>query len=186
MNNIKNYRFWLFYLLIIAVVWLMAASFIGPWWSSNIVNAPGEPGAPNVNIIVNIYQWGIPEGYFSEHFSTDITPAHQVVLARMFFAVSILLAVVSPWLKKMLARVVLILLGTGWAGYAAGAFIMIRERTASYGIPLQGTGIVYDYVYILQATSSFEPAYYMGIVASLTCIILGMIREIITGPTKSL
>jgi len=180
MKKIKNYRFWLFYLLVACAVYLMAVSFIGPWWSANIVNAPGQPG-PEVNILVNIYQWGIPEGYFSEHFSPDITPAYQVILARVFFATGILLALASPWLKKMPARVVLILLGTGWAVWAAGAFFMICQRTAAYGIPLQGSETVYDYMYVLQATSSFKPAYFMGITAGLVCIVLGITREIITG-----
>jgi len=183
MNNIKNYRFWLFYLLIAGAVCLMALSFVGPWWSARIVNAQGEPG-PQVNILVNIYQWGIPEGYYSEHFSPDITPAYQVTLARVLFAAGILVALVSPWLKRTLARVMLVLLGTSWAGWAAGAFFMIRQRTAAYGIPLQGSEVVYDYVYVLQATSSFEAPFYLGIAAGLMCLILAIIREVITGSRK--
>jgi hypothetical protein len=175
-NNIRNYRFWLLYLIIALVVFLMITSFLGPWWTSTLVNAPGGPA---VNILVEIFQWGIPEGYYSEHFQPDVTPVYQVWLSRGFLALSILLLLIAPWLRSKASRIIFGVMGTSWLFYACGALYMIYNRTKEYGIPLQGSETVYDYVYVMNATSGFEPAYFMAIAASIICLLLCFIHKLI-------
>lgn len=178
----KSYRFWLFQAFIAATIALMIVSFIGPWWTAYVESMPELPAT--VNIVIDIYQWGIPEGMQSEYWAADITPFYQVVLARIFLAASIILAISSSWLKGKWGKLLLGLIGISWIAYAIGALILISTRTEAYGISMQGT-VTLD-AYNVVVTSSLQTGYYMSYAAGLLCIVLTLTRNWITSTNREI
>ena len=161
---------------------LMAISFIGPWWTADIKSLPELPAT--VDIVIDIYQWGIPEGMESEYWATDITPLYQIVLARIFLAASIILALSSCWLKGNKGKLLLGFIGISWIAYAIGAFILISTRTEAYDISIQGTATLYDYNVVV--TSSLQIGYYLSYAAGLLCVVLATTRNWITGTNRKI
>jgi len=176
---LKSWRFWFFNALLLSAVIMMVVSFMGPWWTSRIEPAPGQPSA--IGMVIEIFQWGIPEGPHVEHYMEDVTPDYQIALARIFLAGSIALAFASSWLRGLAGKLILGLVGAAWVGYALGAYYLISSRTAEYGMPLQGKETVYDFVFIVVATSGFEFEYYLAYAAGLLCILPAVMRSLITG-----
>ena len=173
----KNIRFWLLQAFIGIVIALMIVSFIGPWWVAYIESSPNL--ASVVNVTINLYQWGIPEGMESEYYSADLTPLYQIILARIFLAASIILAIFSSWLKGKKGHLLLGLIGISWIGYGLGALYLISIRTAEYGISIQGTVDLDTFPVV--ATSSFQPGYYLAYAAAFLCLVLALTRNRITG-----
>ena len=178
----KGFGFWLFLALIAASIALMVVSFIGPWWTAYIESMPGQPAT--VNIVIDIYQWGIPEGIQSEYWAADITPLYQVVLARIFLAASIILAISSHWLKGNKGKLLLGFIGISWIAYAIGALILISTRTGEYGISMQG--IVTLEAYSVVVTSSLQTGYYLSYAAGLLCVVLALTRNWLTGTNRKI
>lgn len=173
----KSIRFWLLQAFIGIVIALMIVSFIGPWWIAHIESSPNL--ASVVNVTINLYQWGIPEGMQSEYYSADITPFYQIILARIFLGASIILTIFSFWLKGKKGRLLLGLIGISWIGYALGALYLISTRTEEYGISMQGT-INLD-IFPVVVTSSLQSGYYIAYAAGFLCLVLAITRNRITG-----
>lgn len=153
----------------------MVLSFIGPWWTVNIQSEPGEIAV--VNLVVNLYQWGIPETQEAEYFAADVTPFYQIILARLFLAGSIISIFFSLWLKGGSRKILLASVGISWIIYAAGALLLIVGRTEEYEITLQGTSHIYRNSYPIMAVSKLQIGYFMAYVAGLLCVLLIFIAK---------
>lgn len=172
-------RVWLLRGLVCVAASLMIASFIMPWWTATI-------STPRVNLppdAIRIYGHGLEHSLVEmrRYVAADETPFYQTVLAWIYLAASVGLALSSTWLKGRKSSWLLGGIGLIYIAYAAIAgFVVIAGRLADLGLPLQGWGI-------LQAASirgTLQFGYYLAYAAGGMCIVLALLRNKIIGKPK--
>lgn len=174
-------RVWLFRVLVAGIVPLMILSFLGPWWTAD-VNVTSDFISPSGLRVfsINVYQWGIPESEGSEHFTTEITPYYQVILAYTFLSLSILLIFISTFLKGRKGQWLLGIIGLIWIGYALIAVFWIATTTGEYGISLQGF-VITQQPAEAEVNSSLRFWYFLAYAAGVLSVGLALFRRKITG-----
>ena len=138
-----NQKVWLFRGLVAVAAGLMMLAFTMPWWTANFSEEVNVPGTGNIWI----YGWGLRHNLsqLAVYIAEDITPFYQTVLAWIYIAVSVGLIFFSTWLKGRLGKLLLGDIGLIYISYAAiAAFVVIANRTAGFGISLQGLSIMTD------------------------------------------
>lgn len=182
--NIGNLRLWLFRVLVAVAAGLMVRSFIMPWWSANII-PPGAVVSPGS---IQIYGYGLRHSLveLAEYIAADETPLYQTILAWIYLAASVGLILFSTWLKGIKGRWLLGGIGLIYIAYAAIAvFVVIANRTADFGISLQGWSTITAQGQTGSILTSLKPAYYLAHAAGVMCIALALLRNKIIGRPKS-
>ncbi len=176
----SSIRVWLFRGLVAIAAGLMVTSAIMPWWIAEVL-----PETETVSpFTIEVYQYGIPRAQGSEYISTDITPFYQTVLAWVYLAASAGLILFSTWLKGRKGQFLLGGIGAIYIAYAAIAvFIVIANRSADFGVPLQGQAVYFDQVFVLIDTRLLF-GYNLTYAAGGMCIALALLRNIIVGKPK--
>jgi MFS family permease len=182
------FRVWLFRVLVAIAAVVMVISAARPWWTLDIRTDVGD-------YIVKVYQYGIPSwdpiyavtSQLREYMTKDVTPFYQTVLAWIYLAASVVLALLSTWLKDRKGKWLLGGIGLVYIAYAAIAITWIYIRTGSlqYDIPLQGHTHWYEQGEVtVNAWTSIGRAHYLAYVAGAMFVILALLRDIITGKPK--
>lgn len=176
----SSFRVWLFRGLVAIAAGLMITSVVMPWWIADVV-----PDTETVSrFTIKVYQYGIPRDLGSEYISADITPFYQTVLAWVYIAVSVGFMLYSTWLRGRKGRLLLGGIGLIYIAYAAiAAFVVIANRAAVYGVPLQGNVVQFELAFINIDTSLLF-GYYLAYAAGGMCIALALLRNIIVGKPK--
>jgi hypothetical protein len=171
-----KYGIWIYRALAILLCCFMLLSFILPWWSAD-VSVIQEPGA------IRVYGWGLRHNLnqYSQYIAQDETPFYQTVLAWVYMALSILLLTLSTWLKDKKGAILTLVVGAGYLTYTLVAlFGVISPRLEETGLVLQGTAIKTVLIKNVTITSSLQQGYYLACAVGAVCILLGLIRFILT------
>lgn len=175
----SSIRVWLFRGLVAIAAGLMVTSAIMPWWIADVV-----PEQEVVPFTIEVYQYGIPRDLGSEYISSDITPFYQTMLAWVYLAASVGLILFSAWLRGRKGRWLLGGIGLIYIAYAAiAAFVVIANRAADFGVPLQGSAAYYEVTFI-DINTRLTFGYYLAHASGLMCIALALLRNKITGKPK--
>ena len=181
--NTANWRVWLFRGLVAIAAILMVRSFIMAWWSANII-PPGAVVSPGA---IQIYSYGLRHSLVQlrEYIAADETPLYQTILAWIYLAASVGLILFSTWLKGIKGRWLLGSIGLIYVIYAAVAvFVVIANRTADFGISLQGWSTITVQGQTGSILTSIKPAYYLAYAAGGMCIALALLRNMIIGKPR--
>jgi hypothetical protein len=181
-TNIAVVRLWLFRILLAAAAGLFLISAFSPWWHAVITHPEAGPIGT-----LNIYQYGIPSYFYEPQFAADITPAYQVILARIYLVVSVGLILFSGWLKGKKGQWMLGGVGLVYLAYAAVALLRIVTRTHELGILLQGPSEIHSLTEeaLISIDSKILPGYYLACGVGVLCIVLASVRSIIVGKPKA-
>ena len=176
-----SFRFWLFRGLVAIAAGVMVISFTMPWWIAEVL-----PETETVSpFTIEVYQYGIPRAQGSEYISTDITPFYQTVLAWVYLAASAGLILFSTWLKGRKGQFLLGGIGAIYIAYAAIAvFIVVANRSADFGVPLQGQATIFYEQVFVNIDTSLQYGYNLTYAAGGMCIALALLRNIIVGKPK--
>lgn len=180
-----NRRVWFFCGLVAVAAGLMMTSAITPWWTCTIDIPEGESVVPKL-LHVGIYEYGLQHDLVElrSYIEADETPFYQTVLAWVYIAASVGLILFSTWLKGSKGRWLLGGIGLVYIAYAAiAAFVVIANRTADFGISLQGQSIIPETVNVL-VHASLRFGYYLAYAAGGMCIVLALLRNKIIGKPK--
>lgn len=175
-DMILKYGIWIYRALAILLCGFMLLSFILPWWSAD-VSVVSEPGA------IRLYGWGLRHNLtqYIQFIAQDETPFYQTVLAWAYLALSILLIALGTWLKGKKGAVLTSVAGAGYLAYALVAlFGVISPRLKETGLVLQGQAVKTVLVKSVVITSSLQRGYYLACAVGAACILLGLIRLILT------
>ena len=106
------------------------------------------------------------------------------MLAWVYLAASAGLILFSTWLKGRKGQFLLGGIGAIYIAYAAIAvFIVIANRIADFGVPLQGQAVYFDQVFVLIDTRLLF-GYNLTYAAGGMCIVLALLRDTIIGKPK--
>jgi hypothetical protein len=180
-----NCKEWLFRSLVAITAILMIVSFTMPWWTLSMSIAP-------TNDAIRIFGYGLRHslGELSTYIVADLTPQWQTVLAWVYMGVSASLFIYSTFLKGIKGRILMIAVGLGYIVYVMIAvFVVIANRTAEFGIAMSGissieyqSGIgIMEVVFV----ASFKIGYYLCYCVGGICIVLALIRNLITGDSNN-
>jgi hypothetical protein len=180
-------RVWLFRALVAIAAVVMVISAAMPWWICEIESDGGD-------FTIEVFQYGIPAyrriyavtERLRPYMASDITPYYQTVLAWVYLAVSVVLALLSTWLKDRKGKWLLGGIGLVYIGYAAIAIIWIYFRTKSgYNIKLQGhSWWDVDGEVFVNAFTRVGTGHYLAYVAGALFVVLALLRDIIIGRPK--
>ncbi len=173
---ILKHGIWIYRALVIILCGFMLLSFILPWWSADL-SVIKEPDA------IRIYGWGLRHDLtqYRQFISQDETPLYQTALAWSYMALNIVLLALIAWLKGKKGAVMTGVVGLGYLAYALTAlFCVIAPRLEETGLVLQGQIVKTILVKSVFITSSLQPGYYLACAASAACLLLGLIRLILT------
>jgi hypothetical protein len=178
----SSIRVWLFRGLVAIAAGLMVTSVIMPWWSADV-----RPETQLVSpFTIEVYQYGIPRDLSTTNYlSADITPFYQTMLAWFYLAASVGLIIFSTWLRGRKGRWLLGSIGIAYIAYAAiAAFVVIANRVADFGVPLQGHANLYFDEAFVNIDTRLLFGYYLAYASGLMCIALALLRNLITGKPK--
>lgn len=168
MDNKMNKRgIWIFRLLVLLAIALVAYAFAQPWWICDLGS-----GAT-----VKIYGWGLRQNLqaLAEYIMKDITPHWQTILAWVYVGASSLLAFFSTWIRGLAGILLLGLIGIGFTIYPIiSIYVVISNRIANFDIVLQGTSITQGEILV---TSDITSWHYLMIAGGILLIILTLIRS---------
>ena len=181
-----SWRLWSFRLLVLVAAYLMVRSFIMPWWTAYIDHPVGGRVGE-----IEIYAYGLRHTLvqYASWLVNDETPFYQTLLAWVYLAASVGLTLYSTWLKGRKGQFLLGGIGLIYIAYAAIAvFVVIANRTADFGISLQGWSPlmvevegVEDWVDI---NASLPFGSFLAYAAGGTTVVLALLRGIIVGRPK--
>lgn len=177
-------RHWLFRFLVAIAAFLIIWSFIIPWWRLTVSHPLVSGDLPEVSIFAYGLRHNLMQ--YSAWVLEDETPYYQSVLSWVFLGASVILMLLSKFLKGKKSSWLLGCIGFIFITYAAIALIRIYTRTGHLDMPLQGS------VYIpppegeaqgfgSDITTGFQPGYYITYAAGLLCILLALLRNKIAG-----
>jgi len=177
-------RQWAYFCLVLSCIALMAASFTMPWWRVVVTTV-------NLESSVEIYGYGLRHNLsgLAEYVQSDETPLYQTVLAWIYLGVSILVIAGGLMLKGWRGKFATAAAGAGYLAYALVAvYVIVANRTVELGVPFLGQGHqIYEgsvkeiSVYF---ESGIETGFYLALAAGAICIVLALLRSIITGKPK--
>jgi len=177
-------REWVYYCLVISSIVLVIVSFTMPWWRVVITTV-------NLESAVEIYGYGLRHNLsgLAEYVKSDETPFYQTVVAWVYLGASILIIAGGLMLKGWRGKIATGIPGLGYLVYALVAvYVIVANRTVELGVPFLGQGHqVYEgsvkeiSVYF---ESGIENGFYLAIAAGAACIVLALLRSIITGKSK--
>jgi hypothetical protein len=180
-----GFRLWLFRVLVAIAASLMIASFTMPWWIGEITHEI----MVGLHGIIEVHSYGLNHNLveLAEFLAADETPVYQTVLAWIYLVVSVGIILFSTWLKGNKGRWLLGGIGLIYIAYAAiAAFMVIANRTADVGIPMQGVstfqveGGGFEVQSVIISTG-LQFGYYLAYAAGGLCLALALFRDIIVG-----
>jgi hypothetical protein len=182
-----TWREWLYRVLVLAVGVLMVISALLPWWKAEIWHYE-EGFARNVAI----YMYGIPRDAAPSELASfgDFTPAYQMVLAWVYVAASVGLALWSTWIKGKKGQLLMAVVGLVFAAYAAtAAYVVIANRLAELGGTLTGPSLIsvpqQDNSDVkLNLNGKLQMGWYLAYVTAGIMVLLALLRRIIAGKPK--
>jgi hypothetical protein len=178
-------RIWIYRLCVALVCGLMIFSFALPWWKANQISVDAiMSGGFYANGII-IYGFGLRHNLtdLESYFISEKTPLFQTILAWVYLAVSICLALLSVKLKGIKGTLLLGLVGLGYIIYAVVAgFAVISPGLASYGFALQGSSTTTYSGAIVKMEAAFTPGYYLTYIAGILFLVLAIIHYSLTRP----
>lgn len=143
---------------------LLVASFFFPWWGFFTNNNTESFLYPH-----------IIKGPVIGMIGYDRSP--QMVLLTAGLAVSILLALLGSFLKRLPAKICLLLSSLITAFFLWRFIYRLSEITESYNIPLVGVGEAeYGGFFVAMATTGLKTGFYLAAVAAAVLIIAALIR----------
>jgi Mn2+/Fe2+ NRAMP family transporter len=134
---------------------LAVYSFTRAWWIADF--GRGE--------YIKIFGWGLEHNLLAleNYVAEDVTPQWQIRLAWIYIAVSGGLAFLSTYFKKIVQVLVFSIVGVGFIVYPAVAiYKVIAERTAVFGIALEGRSWVGGNIYIDSCLTHWHYLMYIG------------------------
>ena len=181
--KIEGARAWIFFALCLVAAALFVVSSIGAWWQAVVYHPEyGYVGT------LKIYQYGIlPRPFYEPQFATDITPTYQVILGHLYIAASVVLILLSAWLKGRKGQWLLAGVGFVYIIYAVVTVWRIYAHTHAHGEVLQGLSHIdsLDLTAPLEIDTKLLPSYYLACAAGLWSMILTPLRYIIAGKPKT-
>jgi hypothetical protein len=180
--NRHNLSIWIFRLFVAVGCGLMIASFSLPWWQVTQMDIQGLLGDSTISNPITIYGFGLRHNLveLGSRISGDVTPLYQTILAWVYIAVSICLALISTRLKGMKGTLLLGSIGLCYIVYAVTTnFIVVSNRMAELGFALQGTSSVFMDGSFITMHSEFAQSYYLAFSAGGIFIILALIRQLL-------
>jgi len=180
MNSV---RAWVFRVLVLIVAAIMVASFVKPWWTCKIHSMWEEQ---DIGKALEIYAWGFRPDVLvlRSYVDGDVTPLRMVRMAWGYLAVSVLLALVSTWLKGRKGRLLLALVGLVYIGYAVAGILWIKQRTwEGFGINLQGFTYLSD-IGVIEVFARVMSSYYLAPISGVLFVLLALLRDVIVGRPK--
>lgn len=186
--QVSYLRVWLFRGLVIGAAILMLVSFVMPWWIAvTIYPMLSEKEIPANSITVYAYGlrhtlYGYDEIY--PYIEEDETPFYQMVLAWIYLIISVGLIISCGWLKGRYRSLLLGGVGAIYIAYAAIAgFVVISNRLAELGLPLQGWGVFrFAEADIL---GRLGLGYYLAYCAGFICLAISLLGDKIEGKVEA-
>jgi hypothetical protein len=179
-ESVDQGRITLFKALVVIGCILMLISFLMPWWIADVGSGRS----------VQVYGWGIRQNLDQLNtFFPDQTPIYKSVLAWVYLAASIGLAMASIWLKWKIGKWLLGGIGLIYIAYAATAiFVIVNNRIADLPrqIALLGTVTFGSTGFGGQVTvhTSLQPGYYIAFASGLVFIVLALLYSLFLEKSK--
>jgi hypothetical protein len=173
---------WIFRLLVAIGCGLMIASFAMPWWIASRMDIMSLNGSSSIPNAISIYGFGLQHKLvqLASFLTGDETPLYQTVLAWVYVAVSICLAMIGTYLKGLKGTFLLGLAGLGYIAYAAASmFMVVSNRLTIYGFALQGESTAFVSGTMITMHAGFAPGYYLAFAAGGWFILLALVRNIL-------
>jgi len=157
----------------------MIISFIKPWWTASLNIVPIEDP-------MRIYSYGFRHNLdqLRSWVASDETPFYQSVLAFVYLGISVLLVMLSTWLKGRKGQLLLGTVGLVYIGYVLIAiYMVVTNRIADYNMVLQGHSLLSEYAgdVPVEADSSLRFGYYLALATGIYMVLLATLRKFITG-----
>jgi hypothetical protein len=157
----------------------MITSFAMPWWQASQLEVRSYTSNISVTNAITIYGFGLRHNLtqLASYIKSDVTPLYQTVLAWIYIAVSVFLALVSTWLGRIKGTLLLGFIGIGYIVYAAAAgFLVIPQRLGAYGFALRGLSTIYNAGAAVTMQANLSPGYYMAFITGGLFIILAVLH----------
>jgi hypothetical protein len=187
----KRSRIWLFRALILAAVGLFLASWLIPWWRSNIQEA---------GLFVQIRPWGLEHnlGSYTQYMGGDPgLPAFFTVLMWLYLVLAIGALLVSAFVKEKIITLLdafdfslpqwlILIVGVSYIIFVLVFLFYARLRTAAFGVEFLGISYITIEGFHLgaEAISRLQPGFWLACVVGPSCILLAVLRDIIAGRPK--
>jgi hypothetical protein len=176
---ISNRKLWVYRILVAIAAGLMLASFIMPWWTADVFSS----AQGTFKEAIRIYGWGLQHNLVSlrDYILQDETPLYQTILAWVYLALSIVLIMLSSWLKGNKGKWLLVGIGLFYIIYAAVAIAFVTAgRLAEYGFSLEGWNYFEEnYGTSAGIKASLRFGYYLSYIAGGVSIVLALLRGIL-------
>lgn len=173
--NADSIRTWMFRILVVAAAVFVVAVFLLPWWSIDVLYEGTTVIA--VKNAFTIYAFGSRTALvqYKEMAEPYLTPLYQTVLAFVFLAVSVILILLSTWLKGRRGQWLLGLIGLIYLLYPLGTYLLIKRAVTAQQYYIQGSvniqgGVVVTYFHLI---------YFLAFAAGLALMLLAVLRNVI-------
>ncbi len=149
----------------------MVISFALPWWVGDFHGGQ----------MVSIFGWGLRHNLkqLSSFIEADVTPIYQIVIAWLYVAINVILAMFITWRNPRKGQWVLFGTGIVYMLYAAVAIhIVVANRITQFQspIPLQGSVNFGGIGTGVAMITSLQPGYYLAYVVGSLFIILAIVQ----------
>jgi hypothetical protein len=180
-------RVWLFRVLVLLAAGLFLVSWLIPWWRSNIQEA---------GLFVQIRPWGLEHnlGYYMQYMGDDPSmPAFFAPLMWLYLVLAIGALLVSMFVEGRSVRlgtfelslphVLIAGVGLSYIFVAVVFVIYAYMRMAALDILFVGTSYITIEHFELgaEAISDLEPGFWLACAAGPVCVVLALLRNVITG-----
>lgn len=189
----RNWRFWLFGLLVIGGAALMLYSWYSPWWGAQISDLAGrdhivlrpwgvEIMASEVRTYANKALYAMPD--FFEPFMWAYLGVCMLALAISIF---ITRRINLGRLNLSLAQVLVGLVGLSYVIAVVTAYIIGTIRAGAAKISFVGTSIVFNPMTggNTRLISALKDGYWLALAAGLVLVALALLRPVIVGRLKN-
>ncbi len=178
--EISGYRIWIYRGLALAAAALVLVSFAMPWWTVDVKVGGSVSG-------VQIYGYGLRHNLLNlaQYLAADETPVYQTVLAWAFAILTAGLVLAGSFTRGWRGRALLVGVGSTYIAYATVAvFLIVANRVADFNVAFLGWSTdVYADIQTIDVTyfAKLGIGYYLANTAGVFCLILALLRNMITG-----
>ncbi len=186
----KNGRIWLFRVLVLIGIALFVLTWTMPWWTVTI-NELGKD-------LIQVYPSGLVLnlGDWASYAAGADMPAFFTPLMWLYFAAAIVALLVGAWINNKnlslagrkfdLSRWIVGLVGVTYVIAVVTAVVVISMRAADFfNTPVQGYFSIEFSEIHSGGNSSLQMGYWMSWGVALFLIVLGLLRNLIVGKTKT-
>jgi hypothetical protein len=151
----NSLRKWLIGLFVLIAVCSAILSFVQPWWIADF----GRGG------YIKIFGWGLRHNLLElgSYVANDVTPQWQIYLAWAYIAISCGLDLLCISFNALIRTIIFSLTGISFIIYPTVAiYKVIAERTAVFGIQLEGRSWVGGDTYVTSSLTHWHYLIYIG------------------------